>query len=152
MMKPKNLLQTKQLVGWDKGTPNYTVIKTTSDKPENKDKKQPDFSMLARLSDDGLYKPETNLNRVDNQMIDGKNASLFQGSIDSGFKVKIWVDKETGHPLQRIDEISIPFVTDSVQTTRFALDAEGRNLPTSTNIKVVVKIPFKSGKAETIPN
>jgi hypothetical protein len=144
----RRVVQKKQLAGWDEGVPRYTVVSTTSGKSGSKDEQQVDFALLGRLGDEDLLEPGTSLKRTDDQVLDGKSVSVFQGQLKSGLKVKLWVDAETGALLQRVDEVSIPFGVESLQTTRFVIDPEGRNLPSSATINLTVNVPFKKVRVD----
>jgi hypothetical protein len=152
--KPDNETKTvklkKQLSGWEKNKPVYTLVsmEPPSSNPDQH-KKIPDMMEMFGNTEDQLFSKETSIKRSNGQLLEGKNTVLFETST-SGMKMKLWVEPETGMWVKREVDMEVMFTLEGKISTSFQLDANGLALPKTNQIKLNILIPFKKAKVDML--
>lgn len=142
----------KQFARIEKAKPIYTVLETIPAMSNPKDVDQNvDFGAMFLPLEAKIFTTKADIKRLNAQVLDGKTLAVFEFS-KAGFKLKLWVDPETGVFHQREFQGGMPFVMSGVMTTSYSTDPNTRNLPKQSTTKVSITVPFQKAEVEIKDN
>lgn len=144
----KTITIKKQFTGWEKGKAQYTVLSITPP-PKDPSKKEVAFDLeeMFAPAEAGFFSPTAKFKRSDIQSLNGKPSVIFEITQSAG-TLKIWADPTTGLIQKRVLEMGMPLAFEGNITTLYQIDPKGTNLPTESESKIDIKIPFKKAKLE----
>lgn len=144
----KTVTIKKQLSGWDKGKPQYTILSMNPPAKDGKEKpKAFDLAEMFEPMESEFFSPKAKVKRSDNQTYNGKPSVVFEVSESAG-TLKIWADPSNGLIQKRVLEMSMPLAFEGNITTFYQVDSSGTSLPSESESNIEVKIPFKKAKVQ----
>lgn len=142
----------KQFARIEKAKPIYTVLEIIPAVNNPKDADQDvDFGAMFLPLEAKIFSTKADIKRLSSQVLDGKTLAVFEFS-KAGFKLKLWVDPETGVIHQREFQGGMSFVMSGVMTTSYNTDPNSRNLPKQSMTKVSIIVPFQKAEIEIKDN
>ncbi len=146
-----------QLTGWEKDKAIYKTVKIEPPADPAKKGNSEGTAQVDKFSSmsEAMIKIDAPVERKDGQKLDGKPATLFvleksEGPMDS--KLQVWVDPSSGsiHKIQT--HAHVTFMMDMTLNISYKPHASGISMPTQSDFKMDVLIPFKNAKVSLSTN
>lgn len=149
----KRSVQT-QLAGWEDNKPVYKTVKVEppedSAKPGKKNSN--DISKFSQMSED-MIKLDKKVVRTDRQLFDNKPATLFVVDESKGpgsMKMHVWVDPASGNIFRIRTLVHATLMLDMELNIAYKPVSETLSLPSRSEMKMDVLIPFNGAKVHMI--
>jgi hypothetical protein len=146
-----------QLTGWEKDKAIYKTIKVEPPADPAKKGGHDGTAQVDKFSSmsEAMIKIDAPVERKDGQKLDGKPATLFvltksEGPADT--KLQVWVDPASGSIFKILTHARVTFMMDMTLTMSYKPHASGISMPTQSDFKMDVLIPFKNSKMSLSTN
>lgn len=138
-----------RLTGWDKGEPVYAAVGPDAGKHTELDRGMGSFARLTA----GKVTLNAPVTRLDNQMVGGRRLTLFQmakSKMGYQYALKMWVDPVSGVPQVSETKGAAPLTAEIITITQYAEHPSLGLIETQSDMQMVSKVPFNSGKARLL--
>jgi hypothetical protein len=143
-----------QLTGWEKDKPQYKVIAMDPPADPAKPAGKDGSDAIDKLSmGEEMIKIDAPVVRKDGQQLDGKPATMFVVEKSDGpmdMKMQVWVDPATGNIYKMQTHAHAMLMMDVQLTSIYKQHTSGISLPSKSDFKMEILIPFKGAKMKLV--